>query len=136
MCINRRRLTQQLDWTNLKASVHIMCVDVFLVLFGSHAVAMVTQALISFCTSTDFSLNCLIKPPKRASVVCDPVNILDKIRSPTEKRVTVTSVARIEQHLDNLIMSCNPADESVRKTRGGLQIPSLQLSHLIIFLES
>jgi hypothetical protein len=28
MWINRRRLTQQLDWTNLKASVHIMCVDV------------------------------------------------------------------------------------------------------------
>lgn len=139
------------------------------------------------------SVNSLIKPPKRASVVSDPVNILDKIRSPTVKHVNVPFVARIEQHLDNLIMSCEPADENVvclpgcdhayaqsspmncityylsgyvshklrkltsctdcitamtgteltshaklieLKTRGGLQIPSLQLSLLIFFLES
>jgi hypothetical protein len=137
------------------------------------------------------SVNNLIKPPKRASVTGEPINILAEIKS--NKNAPIPFVSNIEKHLDQLMLEddenssdCLPSyDHSYMlsqpvdcityylsgyvthklrkftscaecvsaltgnvtdstpdarlaelKTLGGLQIPSVKLSHLISFLES
>ena len=57
------------------------------------------------------SVNNLIKPPKRASVTGDPINILAEIKS-SNMNVPIPFVSNIEQHLDDLML-CDDDDGSV-----------------------